>query len=748
MKKCLALMLVVWVVFYPFIPSFAYATDATGSGSPLPADTLETGPAESISTSISEVNTVTIDSQIGVTTIQVPESTQIVIPFASTPAMSSSPSSTRTQVVETKNDQVAVSTTAEAIASSGNNEQNVASGSAKLDTGEAKALATAVSVVDTTLVDSEIQIGVVSVGQTWYGDIVIDPMSWEPMTSGLSTLNSANLGTQVVTVASASAQTGNNEQVASGSSTMTTGSASAISQANAIVNATLINADIFTFLPENIWLWSGNIRNWESPGSIVQGRAFSNMGYQDQSCNEASCLLNIATQNKQVQVETIAIANASTGNNTQYGNENVNMSTGNAYAGAVSTAIVNATLINSRYRQLSLLLFAPWVGDLVFAYPDLGIVVNAPTQVYEGEDIKYVVTTTNYGYALAKDVTLHVDVRGNESRFFEINESWKDQSAGAIISKIFTVPTSGKGGQTLTFKATINNDVVEESTQNNQIEQTTRVLAKADINQTTSSESDQQSNGTPRLRLSSQNNIHEFVYPGDQVTYDMKVGNDGSVDLKNIVLIQDFYSPEDEKISQFVGKIGDLAVNQRKSIHFVMKTSDKLSAGSYYTKSFAQGESNQGEDTSSNLVQNDIVLRTKGVVAVVSGSKNAVEVANALSPDQEKILGMALGPKSCGECLSFPWYIATSLGSLIYYLICRQRRDYARAMRYGIALPLSAYAGLIVSNLQCASGIVMLPSAGWQCEWFILIASLIYLVIMSIKPVVVWFFAKTARAIW
>lgn len=706
----------VFVVFETFLPALIYADEITSLSSPIPTTTIVTGDVEAISTSLSEVNTTTIDSQIEVSTISVSEPSQVAIPFSLGNEVESTQTATQQQVEEIKNVETEIINTAEAIASTGNNEQIAASASALTLTGDAKAMASAVSVANTMMVESEIEVGVVFVTETWYGDIVIDPVNWElDRGSGTDNLSATNRGTSVYTIATSSAETGNNTQVASDSATMSTGEGSTISQSNAVVNATFINADIFNFLPENIWLWSGNILNWGNPGSIIQGQAISNMSSQNDACDDPQCLVHTTTQNEQTQVQTVAIANATSGDNTQVSSGSATMTTGNAYAGAVATSIVNSTLINSRYRQLSLLLFAPWTGNLVFAYPDLGIKMSAPTQVYEGEEIVYQVMTTNYGYGQAKNVTLEAKAINSESMIYETNDSWETQLAGSEVLKIFSVKTDGKAGQIVTMKASVENKLAEESNENNYAEQITQVLPRTTANQNIAN---------PKLNLSSRNNIHEYVYPGDQVTYDMTVFNDGPVNLKNIVLVQHFYTPDGEKISQFVGKVGNLSINGRKNIHFVMRVSDQLAAGNYYTESYAEGVSEQERDVNSNMVSNDLVLRLKGMAGVLP--ETTVEAAEALSPAQEQVLGMAMKPRSCGECLAFPWYIAISLGSLIYYLICRRQDDYAKAVRYGMALPLSAYAGLIMSNQQCATGIIMLPSASVWCQWFLPIAYAIY----------------------
>jgi hypothetical protein len=213
-----------------------------------------------------------------------------------------------------------------------------------------------------------------------------------------------NSETSVTTTTTAIASTGDNTQIASGSGELVTGEAMAVAQNNVIVNTSVLNGDVFQFLPENIWLWSGRILNWGDPGSSSAASALSNLASvpQNASCN-GSCSMSIKVSNSaDVTTETTAIA--STGGNYQESDNNASMTTGRANAVALNTMMVNTTLIDSRYRLLSMLLLAPWTGNLVFAYPDIELIVKAPEQVMEGDDIPYEIMIKNIGYGKAQNV--------------------------------------------------------------------------------------------------------------------------------------------------------------------------------------------------------------------------------------------------------------------------------------------------------------------------------------------------------
>jgi hypothetical protein len=98
----------------------------------------------------------------------------------------------------------------------------------------------------------------------------------------------------------------------------------------------------------------------------------------------------------------------------------------------------------------------------------------------------------------------------------------------------------------------------------------------------------------PHLRLNSKNNINEYVYPGDGITYDMTIYNDGPINAKNMVLLQYLYNSSGELISEFGGKVGDLDLNKGKNIRFVLNTPPTIPGGEYYTESYISGQSDQG----------------------------------------------------------------------------------------------------------------------------------------------------------
>ncbi len=685
------------------------------------AQEIETEAAVAISTSETQVNTTAVESNIDTQVIPVTSTTPpIISPFASN-SPTPSPSATESAQVEQKiENQAQVETETIASANTGDNQQ-VASGSASMQTGAATSLANSVTMVNTTLINSSLELSTVAIMDNWDGDIVVDPLTNDVVSGGNLNIEINNGPTYTEATVESVAQTGDNTQtVASGSASMTTGDSLSLAQNNVLVNTTIVGRDVFALLSENIWLWSGKILNSESPGSIIPASSLTLWNDTGSACG-TSCVGNLVIDN-QATVSTETRAIASSGGNTQQASQSAVMVSGPATAISVGNTLVNTTLINSRYRQLSLILAAGWNGNLVFAYPDIQVSAEAPSEVNEGEVINYKVLIKNRGYATAKLVQASEKIESNGLVVFDQGESFVQLGSGESITTSFSYPSSGRGGQTLSLAAWAKSDNVEESMTNNSAFVTTKINPI-----TPSNPSETKTQESTKLRLSGVNNINNFIYPGDGVTYDMTIYNEGPIGAKNLVLTQDFYSPDGSQITQFAGKVGELGLNQRKTIRFVLQTGDSFPSGDYKTISQVNGESISDAKIFSNTVENAVPIR----IFIANEPIEVTQPAKALSPEQAQVLGEAIGAKSCRDCFALPWYIAITLGSLIYYLICDKRRSLGEVTRWGLALPLAAYGGLLWSNPSCASGITFLPGAGWSCQLFLPLAYLIYLIIMN-----------------
>lgn len=724
------------------LPESAPPTEIESSPTPSPTPSSEptseliTGDIGAEATAIAEVDTTAINSAVEVTVMTIADPTLgEVTPFvlyepdpSALPSLPSTPSGELDLTVE---NQATVAATAVASADSGGVTQiNETHGVAAMQTGDTVALANTIALVNTTLVDSTLQVGVVNILTPWDGDIILDPLSEAALGTEIFAPGSLNLtidnSGNVVVEAVATATAGENQQTAAGDAEMVTGDTMALSSATSVVGLTAVNTELVEILAQNLWLWSGLIYNWDHPGSVqTPGEVLGVTGSAGRGgCGSGCGNLDVEVVNA-ADVNVSAEATAETGDNVQVSSGSAEMRTGSAMAGATATAVVNSTLINSRLTILHLLLFAPWSGDLIMAYPDIAVTVAAPSEVIEGEDIPFVVTIGNVGHKSARAVDYHYDITKSGEVLGGSGENLADLAPGAEVVRTINFPTGGRGGQTLTLAASAMGNSAEVTRSNNAAAANTLVKI---LERTTQADSrgdgdDGNSTEVPKLRLDSQNNAGLGVYPGDGVTYDLEAYNDGPITAHNVYLIQEFFDIEGNKLSEMKAKVGEIGVTKKRHIRFVMTPGVELPSGSYYTVSYLTGESDQGAGTESNRPENGIELLLRKMVGAVIPR---VEAQDYLDIGGEEVLGSQTQLPRCESCVSWPWYAAIALGSLIYLATGIRRRDWRGVLKWGLALPLAAYAGLLWTNPNCVVSNVLLQGS-WWCQWFLLAANGIYL---------------------
>lgn len=700
---------------------------------PEPVMEMETGAAEAEAEAAGVVNTTAVESELEVVVESV-EGEQETVPFdlsepeAATEAgdlredWQADKDATESSSLELSvQNEAKVAVTASASANTGNNIQvsELPKTETKMVTGEAVAVANAVGVVNTTLVNSELEVGSLVILTPYEGNVVMDPLRLTAnevegmLRAGSLQLKIDNAG-QVVVKASAQATTGGNVQETNASALLETGEAVALSSTAAVVGLTAINAQIVEILVQNLWLWEGMIYNWEYPGSVqAPGELFGlgSAGSIGGCSGECYQDVSIAVENS-AQVEVVAEAIANTGGNTQQTTGKATMKTGSAYAGATATAVVNTTLVNSRLSLLHLLLFAPWKGDLIFAYPDLVTTVSAPTEVEEGEAIVYSIAVTNVGHKRAANLAYGYRITNDEHLVGNEERTVQTLGPGEVIEWTVEFDTSGRGGHLVTLSAVAQGTETEVSESNNTARAVTMVRPRSQA-ESTKKENNQE---VPVLRLAGGHNAGGGVYAGDGVRYSWKATNEGPITAHEVLLIQEFYSPAGRLLSQAGGPVGELALNQVKNVSFVMTPSPELLPAEYYTVSYLVARNDDGVETKSNVVELPVrlIARGEGLVSRVAAAEGSGQ-----AEDGEEVLGASMEEEACQECQALPWYLGVAVGSAAYYVASRRRLDGWKVFRWGLTLPLTGYAGLLWVSKDCAQGLVLTESLGIWCRYFL-----------------------------
>ncbi len=715
-------------------PSADVAASVSPSPSEAPTSTMDTGDAYATAVATVLTDTTLIDSTVSAVQGDVVDPNQGDIDLT-TPSSSpsASPEATESGTIPTpapaeidiEIDNTATSTASVAASAvTGGNSQDTP-GEADMHAGDAAASAYATTLTNTTLVNSTIQVALLSIFANWNGNILIDPSLatpsavLSPMTGYLEISNTGD----VILTADASARTGDNSQTTGGDATTQTGSAMSVASVHTLADTTLVDVDIFDFFVQNPWLWTGGVYNWLFPGSRqspdeVLGRNIAASG--GSSCD--GCTVNLAISNSG-DVATTVTATADTGGNTQTASGSAYMTTGDAYASAQAAVVANTTLINSRYRLLSINVLAPWTGNLIVPYPDLALMVSAPDTVAEGEDIPFTVTVTNQGYEAARPVRLGYAITNDTHPVVTSAVDEPDLPPGASVSQTFTFPTTGRGGATILFQATASTPMAEESTSNNTASVSTLVQTTPGGAQPAAP-----SDEIPTLSLTAKNNIATFIYPGDTVRYEAVITNVGPGIARDTVFSQAMVTKDGEIVRGFVGAVGDIPAGGNKTIRFSMVTSPELSAGTYYTESIVRGRSDNSTAIASNVVENIVPVHGRG--------GGIVQGVGAISPE---ILGVNLArpggapPITCASCNPGIWYLLLTTGSLSYlFSLERLRRKIPlpRLVGLGLVWPLFVYGFYLVAHADCRSGIAITSPDPW-CRWLLPAAIALYLLITA-----------------
>ena len=686
---------------------------------------MDTGTAVAVAESVGVVNTTLVESEIEVATEVVKETEGDIIPFAMEREATSSaePENNEGGVDIQIDNQVEMVTIASASAITGENLQiqEGATGEAKMTTGTAVALANGVTVANTTLINSELELGTISVVTPWEGDLIVEQMNGEngSFFKLIGGLDISNTG-QVFSETTAEAVTGENLQVASGSAQMTTGDGMALASDKTVVNTTLIGVDVFELLIENLFLWSGGIRNWEHAGSWTDPLVML-AGAGKGGCETDGCINEIEIENE-ARVTTVSQAEAVSGRNTQVASGDARMETGSAYAGASTTNIVNTTLIDSRYRLLQLLLFSPWKGNLVFAYPDLVAGLQVPSEIKAGEILRFKASVVNEGDKKMVDGKLRVIMSDGINIVLDQERKVGDVKVDESREEEFELKIDGSW-QRLMVKVEVSGGEGDENESNNWAEAQVLILQQAN-----GESSGEEGEAEAKLNLEGGNNINEYVYGGDGVRYQFKVCNEGPSGTNELMMIQRFFSQDGVWLGEMELPLGELESGKCRTVNFVFTVPPV--AGEYYTETVVRGMAGGRNEIFSNTINDPLPVR--GRLASLVVSEAVAQEGSILGGNEDMVLGDQDSASVCGNCNPWPWYGLSVALSLGYYWL-NSKKDVMKKRRYGLGMtaPLFAYGGLWMSNPGCRDGLLLLGRSGFWCKWFLVIALMMYALIVA-----------------
>jgi hypothetical protein len=154
----------------------------------------------------------------------------------------------------------------------------------------------------------------------------------------------------------------------------------------------------------------------------------------------------------------------------------------------------------------------------------------------------------------------------------------------------------------------------------------------------------------PVLEISAWNNVGEYVYPGDTVTFEIRIRNKGEVPVYDVYLVQTLHNsvPEDFGKTEFaIGKI-DPGRGVKLSFGLKLANGEILPAGHFYTLAQAFGKAPNGNDVASNQARTDFNIKYKEIATLFEakalGKEEEILGTSETScpPNEEKILPYVL----------------------------------------------------------------------------------------------------------
>ncbi len=594
--------------------------------------------------------------------------------------------------------QASVSATLQASAISGDNSANDNGGNVLILSGNSFASASLLNLINTNLIGSKFLFAVINIFREFSGDIIVPSTqsfmeSGPLMSSGPNTPqsqvfigNDALLNSSMV---SASADSGNNQELNNqGSEGTVTGGAYSQATGTSFANTTITGENWFQILLNNFGLWNGSVLGWTDPNGsqTASPSASTTLGLTDPLLeipeligeslgeNQPASSLSVANQaESSYQVSALARSGGNQANNNL---GNTQIQTGISIALAHVFQMINTTIIGSNFFFPIINIFNTWNGNLTFAYPDLDIALTASTnEVSPGGELTYTVSFTNRGYEEARNGTITVELpsdvqySGNslglvpeiagQNLTFQVGSVPSGDSGSFTINVLVNPasPVQAKAGRSVLANlaehfvpkasasshdhqfmvtATILTTDAEKDPNNNSASVVTTVVMPEVTTETSSGEMTSSPTGTPKLDVTSSNNVNGFVYQKDTITFTVVVTNSGTATAQNAQVLQLIKSVAGQMSAKVMLPLGVIPAGTTKRLTYGLKVPPSLEPGQYLSEVVVAGIS----EVDGSQVVSEVSLSSFGVKAL---AKALIEPAIASEPFSLTEVGEVLG---------------------------------------------------------------------------------------------------------
>lgn len=164
----------------------------------------------------------------------------------------------------------------------------------------------------------------------------------------------------------------------------------------------------------------------------------------------------------------------------------------------------------------------------------------------------------------------------------------------------------------------------------------------------------------PKLEIVAWNNVNTFVYPGDTVSFEIKVKNTSDVPSYNTIITQKLFNGGPEDFGTFRFNIGTVNPGKEGKLTFGLKLSSDgtLKADHYRTIAQAFGKAPNGNDISSNESKTNFDIK----VLKASFMPKIVEAKETEFQEEGQVLGVTASCPDTKEIL--PYILLLTLSSL------------------------------------------------------------------------------------
>ena len=173
----------------------------------------------------------------------------------------------------------------------------------------------------------------------------------------------------------------------------------------------------------------------------------------------------------------------------------------------------------------------------------------------------------------------------------------------------------------------------ESDQSNNSASASTLVYSLADSEPVEGGEVDQ---SQPVLEITAWNNVGEFVYPGDTVTFVITIENKSGMPAYDAYLTQELFNGVPGEFGTAEFDLGTIQPGKKAKLSFGLKLAegDFLPDGFYHTVAQAVGYAPNGEEVVSNQARTDFEIRWREIAALVVPPVKAKEGEVLAAEDQ------------------------------------------------------------------------------------------------------------------